>query len=208
MKLLRYFVLALALGAALLLVTDASGAGGASAPGSAVLRLSTQPNLDAKGHKVKGQLLIVANLTAADGKPLGNETITFFERVNFAGADREAMLGTAVTDSSGVAAIVYLPAQVGKHTLAAQFAGDATAAQANTTSTVQVSDVTPLFPATTVPLASVRHWLSISVLIIVVAVWVFLASLVLRVVFGIRSAGAVTAVSSEIPEYLRTSQGD
>ncbi len=208
MKLLRFFVLALALGATLLLATDASGAGGASTPGPAVLQLSTSPNLDAKGHAIKGQLLIVANLTAADGTPIGNETITFFESVNFAGADRDALLGTAVTDSTGVAAIFYQPAQIGKHTLVAQFAGNTSAAKADTTSAIQVTDVAPLYPAVTVPLASVRHWLSISVLLIVVAVWVFLVGLVLRVVFGIRSAGVVPVVSGEIPEYLRTSEGD
>lgn len=206
MKLLRFLAPLLAFAATLMLTSNATSA--ASGPSPAVLQLSTAPSLNAKGHKIKGQLLIVAKLTAADGTPLSKETVAYYERVTFAGAEREAALGTAVTDATGVAAIVYQPAQAGKHTLTVHFAGNGGATNADANSTIQVTDVVPLFPATTAPLASVRHWLSIAVLLIVVAVWVFLLGLVLRVVFGIRSAGDVSMVPDEVPEYLRTSPGD
>ncbi len=207
MKLLHFLTLILALGATLLLATNASATGEAT-PGPAVMQLSTSPVLDSKGHKVKGQLLIVATVTAADGTPLGNATVDFFEKVHFAGADRQAALGTAVTESTGVAAIPYQAAQVGKHTLTARFGGDASAASADVTSTIQVSEVVPSFTAAPVPLAFVRHWLSVGVVSVVVAVWLFLFGVLIRTVVGIRSAGTVPVASAEIPDYVRTSPGD
>lgn len=208
MKLLRLLGLALAVGALLVLTTEAGASGAAAAPGPAVLKISTAPSLDSKGHKIKGQLLIIATLTAADGNPLGNETVNFFEGMNFAGANREAALGTAVTDSTGVAAIAYQPAQVGKHTLIARFAGGANAAKADVTSTFQVSEVVPPFPPAAVPLKFVRRWLSVAVVTAVVAVWLFLFGVLLRTVLGIRAAGSPQVVTTEVPEYVRTSHGD
>jgi len=208
MKLLRVLGVALAVAALLILTTEAGATGAAAAPGPAVLKLSTAPSLDSKGHKIKGQLLIVATLTAADGSPLGNETVNFFEGVNFAGADREAALGTAVTDSTGVAAIAYQPAQVGKHTLIAHFAGDTNAAKADVTSSVQIAEVVPPFPPASVPLEFVRRWLSVAAVTGVVAVWLFLFGVLFRTILGIRAAGTVQVVPSEVPEYVRTSRVD
>ncbi len=206
MKLFRFLALTLMVVALMVMATDATSAAGA--PGQAVMTLSTSPSLDSKGHAIKGQLLIVVKLASADGKPLGNETVSFFESVNFAGANREAALGSAVTDSTGVAAIAYQPAQTGSHTLVARFAGDATAGQAVTTSAVKVTNVVPLFPEAPLPLGFVRHWLGFAVLAVVVAVWVFLLGLLARTVVGIRSSGVVAAVPSEVPEFVRTSEGD
>lgn len=210
MKRLSFLPAALSLSIAvmLFLVQGAYASGPAPQPGPAAMKLNTAPSLDGKGHKIKGQLLLVVTLTAADGTALNNETVDFYEQVTFVGSEREAKLGTATTDSTGRAAIAYRPSQTGPHTLVARFAGDQSASKTDITSTIKVSDVVPPFAPQAAPLASVRQWMTVGVAMVVVGVWMFLFGILLRVILGIRAAARVPVVSGEIPEYLRTSQGD
>jgi len=208
MKRLSFLAAALSIAAMLFLVLGTSVSESASQPSPATMTLNTAPSLDGKGHKITGQLLLVVTFTAADGTALNNKTVDFYEHVTFVGSDREAKLGTATTDSTGVAAIAYRPAQNGQHTLVARFAGDEAAAKTETTSTIKVSDAVSPFAPKAAPLASVRQWLSVGVAMVVVGVWMFLFGILLRVVLGIRAEARVPVVSGEVPEYFRTSQGD
>ena len=102
MRLRSMLVLAVILGGSLLVAFPDGGALAASPPPAATrLALATTPLLDHKGHVIPGKYLVVATLTAADGKPLSNQSITFFEQQEFLGTMRQVGLGMATTDATG-----------------------------------------------------------------------------------------------------------
>lgn len=194
MRLRSMLVLAVILGGSLLVAFPDGGALAASPPPAAArLALATTPLLDHKGHVIPGKYLVVATLTTADGKPLSNQSITFFEQQEFLGTMRQVGLGMATTDATGTAAVAYQPAQAGAHALAARFVGDAQVAAADANTTLTAARVVSPFPAQPAPLASVRHWLEIGVVLLVVAFWAFLAGMFLWTVGGIRSAARSAA---------------
>lgn len=188
MKLLTKLAVALVLVlASLVLLADAVTAAPVQ-PSRTGLDVTTAPRLDPKGQPMVGQYLVVATLKTADDKPVANETVSFFEQIQFLGATRDALIGTVTTDSDGTAVVAYQPTQVGEHTLIARSTGDAQYAKSETKSTLDVSQVVSPFPAVVVPLASVRMGLTIGVGLIVVAVWAFLIGLAVRAFTGIRAA--------------------
>jgi hypothetical protein len=168
----------------------APSAGAANETGT-VLTMSTSPRLDSKGHKIAGQYLVIVNLATSTGQPVTNRTVDIVERVQFVGRSREAALGAATLDSTGVGAIAYQPAANGTHTLIARFRGDADFAQSEVTNDMRVADAVPPFAQEPAPLASVRHWLGVGVVAFVAAFWIVLLGLALRTSLGLWQAGRV-----------------
>ena len=172
----------------------------AKATGSA-LALQVSPRTDDNGKVVKGQLILTATLTSADGKPITNQPITFYESVTFLGQPREALLGTATTDSTGVAGILYQPAQKGSNLILVRFAGS-TAYQASQAQTnLDVDEVVSPFAVETVPLAAVGTGLTVAFAVLVVGAWAILLGVFLRTITGIR-ATARTAESAVAGKQL------
>jgi hypothetical protein len=185
-------ILAVFLAGALVLVHPSGTIFGASAQGAVTsLAVSATPLLDQEGHATRGQYLVVAVLTSANGQPVNNKQVAFFEQVTFMGAVRAVTLGKAMTDSTGTAAVAYQPAQVGSHTLHAKFGGDSqyAASQGETSLQVQAADLVAPFSPQSMPLASVGQWLAKAVELSVLLFWLFLVGLFLWTVLGIRSAG-------------------
>lgn len=190
MKLLTKLAVALALvlGSLVLLAETVTAA--PAQPDPTGLAVTTAPRLDPKGHAMAGQYLVVAILKTADGKVVDNQPVTFYEQMQFLGASRDALIGTATTDSTGTAVVAYQPTQAGQHTLVARSAASAQYAQSETKSTLQVSRVVSPFPVFSEPLASLRTGLTIGVVLIVASVWFFLAGLAVRAILGIRAESA------------------
>lgn len=151
------------------------------------IELSASPALDNRGHAVKGQFLISATLTTADGRFVVNSPVQFVENVEFFG-QRSADLGSSVTDSTGYAAVVYQPSQTGQHTIIARFGGDSQHAASDATYALNATDVVPPFIAPPLPLASVGKWLSVSMAVLGVAFWLVLLGVLGRTVWRIRTA--------------------
>jgi len=187
MKLLTKLAVALVLvlGSLMLLAETVTAA--PVQPDPTGLSVTTAPRLDPKGHPMVGQYLVVATLKTADGTAVENQPVSFYEQVQFIGQMRDALIGTATTDSTGTAVVAYQPVQTGVHTLVAHSAASAQYAQSATTSTLQVSQVVSPFPAVIEPLASVRAALTIGVALVVIVVWAFLIGLAVRAITGIRA---------------------
>ncbi len=92
------------------------------------LTLSADPRMDGRGRPVKGQLILSATLTNAAGKPINNKAVNFYQQVELMG-QHDAFIGTASTDATGVAALLYEPAQSGPQQLKARFPGGPTSAR-------------------------------------------------------------------------------
>jgi hypothetical protein len=135
----------------------------------------------------KGRLALSARLTTADGKPLSNQSITFFLHVDLFG-DREALLGVATTDSTGLATISYQPAQAGRQTIAARFAGVSDFATSNASAEIQVDQAVPALQDEPLPFAGLRERLPAGLVVLVMSVWVVLLGVFVGTVRGIRRA--------------------
>jgi len=192
--------LVLALAALAVFGTELAFAQTAAATGTK-LNLQSGPRVDENGNIVKGQLILTATLTTADGKPVSDQSIRFFEQVTFMGGPREALLGTATTDSTGVAAIQYQPAQKGTDQIVARFAssGDYQAAEAHLS--LDVNEVVAPFTTQPVPFAAVGTGLSVAFALLVVGACAVLLGVFLRTVIGIRAAArpAASRVAAEVP---------
>lgn len=148
------------------------------------LSVSQPANGGAKGH-----LTVSATLTTQAGKALSGELINFYQQTDLFGP-RDALLGTATTDSSGYAAIDYQPAQTGSQVIKVRFSGDVHTAAADASRTIQVRDVIPPYTPDPLPLAQIRQWLPLGLASLVLGTWAVLLGVSLRTVLGIRAARA------------------
>jgi hypothetical protein len=142
---------------------------------------------DQNGRPVPGQLLLIGRLTTTDGQPVNNQAVLFYQVVEFFGP-RDADLGTATTDSTGNAVVVFQPAQPGPQTIKAYAPGSAVHQPAVTELTVTVATVVPPFESAPPPLALLRPWVPIGLGGLMLATWVTL--LAVLVVTMVQIAGA------------------
>jgi hypothetical protein len=182
-----------------------------SSPKEAKVKVNVTPRLDQKGRKVPGQLLVVASLETSDGKPLSDQSFEVFERGQFMGALRDAKVGTAMTDSTGVGAVLFQPAVSGRHTLVARSQGNSEFVASEGTATIEASEVIAPFPEEPQPLTGVRRWLGISVGFVGVVFWAVVLGMFVRTVLGIRAAapalladGMTASATVSVPEIQDT----
>jgi hypothetical protein len=135
----------------------------------------------------RGHLTLRATLTTAEGKPLGDRQVTFYQQVDLFGT-RDALIATGSTDSTGFAAVDYQPVENGTQTIKARFLGDGGAASIETSTTITVRDAVPVYTPDPLPLATVRQWLPVGLATLVLATWAVLLGVTLRTVLGIRRA--------------------
>lgn len=163
-------------------------AAGAAAPMATTLKLDAGPRMD-KGVRVKGQLILSATLTSADGKPLSDRSVTYYQAVDLFGS-RDALLGSATTDSTGNATLLFIPAQPGSTKLKARFEGNPQFKRAEAEEVEQVSDAVVPFRQQAPPLAVVATWASYGVGVLAFAAWAVLLGVLLRTAVGIRRAAS------------------
>lgn len=151
--------------------------------------------------RTQGHLTLAASLATAEGKPLSNRSIEFFQGVSLFGA-REAYLGAAITDATGTAVIAFQPAQAGRHEITARFLGDDGYARAESSGAIEVREVAPPFRSRPLPFAGFAEWLPYALGALILAIWVVLASVFLRTAQGVRAA----ARASQAPSAVRASR--
>ena len=128
---------------------------------------------------------IAVSAQLSDGShPLGNEPVEFDIAANFFG-DRQVNLGTAPTDATGTATLVYQPSWDGAQVITAHFKGDGPHAQADITKTINFSGPVPQYAPEPVGLAPVRQWVTPVVGIGIVIFWTILLFVGLRTLLGI-----------------------
>ena len=148
---------------------------------------ATRLTLSGPAKGAKGHLTLRATLSTEAGKPVTGKLVSFYEHVQLFGG-REALLGSATTDSTGYAAIDYQPVETGSEAITVQFGGDDELAASHATSNINVTDATPVYSPEPLPLASVRQWLPLGLASLVLATWAVLLGVSLRTIRGIRSA--------------------
>jgi hypothetical protein len=152
------------------------------------LKLSGAPRLDQRGNPRKDQYLLTARLSTADGKPLNNRLLEFSQRVELIGA-RDSVIGTANTDSTGTANLVFLPAQGGSQSFAVWFKGSDGYASSQASAALDLGQVEPPFEPEPLPFGLMRQWLPIGLASLVAATWVVLIGTLAVAVRDIRRAG-------------------
>ncbi len=191
-----------------LAILGVSGTEGVSAKALAAtgtkLTVQDTPRVDENGNIVRGQLILTATLTTADGKPVSDQQVQFYEQVTFMGGQREALLGTATTDSTGAAAIQYQPAHVGTDTIIVRFASSGGYQAAESQLQLDVTDVVPPFTTEPAPFSSVGTGLSIAFALLVVGTWAILLGTLLRSVIGIRAAARTLAAYVTPPNFAES----
>jgi hypothetical protein len=189
----RLAMLVIALTVMLILQPAGHGLAQNQQPEATKIDLTVDPALDDRGHALAGQYAVTVVLTTADGRYVANQPIQIVETVNFFGA-RSETLGSAVTDGTGNASVLYQPSQVGSHKIVARFAGDNQYAASTSNTTLDATTVVPPFAVERSPLASVGTWLSVFLAVLGVAFWIVLLGVLGRTVWRIRSAAGATRV--------------
>ena len=140
----------------------------------------------------RGQLVLGATLTTAEGKPLSDREVEFYQQAEFFGA-RDALLGTTTSDATGVALLVYQPAVRGRQVIKARFAGGGGLVPAEATATIEVREIVEPFEAEEIPLAVVREWLPSALGLVVAIVWTVLFGVLIKAVVEIKLAARSAA---------------
>jgi hypothetical protein len=162
------------------------------------LHVTSQPMTDQNGRPMPGRLLLISRLTTADGQPVSNQAVLFYQVVEFFGP-RDADLGTATTDSTGTAVVVFQPAQPGSQTIKAYVVGSADYQAALTELTVTVATVVPPFESAPPPLALLRPWVPIGLGGLMLATWVTLLAVLVITMVRIASAAKGPVVTASPP---------
>ena len=141
---------------------------------------------------------------AHGGEAVEGATVTFYMDGSFGGIDGEVILGQAVTDENGVAALSYQPRSAGEHQLRVEYlTPDAGEPEETTWSHTVTGATEQLYRSSAgVQIPGLNVWLLIAV---VAAVWVILLSVAVRV---ITIANAPTDAGARSPASRSGATGD
>jgi len=125
---------------------------------------------------------------AHGGEAVAGATVTFYMDGSFGGIDGEVILGQAITDENGIAALNYQPRSAGEHQLRVEYLTPGASEPEETTWSHTVTGASEqLYRSSAgVAIPGLNVWLLIAV---VASVWTILLSVALRVV-AIANAGS------------------
>jgi hypothetical protein len=142
-----------------------------SSPGPNAARVTLDARLSTK--PTQGYILS-ARLQSADGKPLNEVPVRYYEIVDLFG-QREMFLGETTTDGQGDGSFIYLPAQLGPHEIVARTPGRAPATRNETRITLDAQVAAASYRTEAPPLAAFSAILPYVVGALVFSVWALLA---------------------------------
>lgn len=155
----------------------------AATQANSAMTLTQTVETDRQGNE---SIVLNAKLTRADGYPLSERNVSFFETVNLFGTARIS-LGSAVTSAVGIASLTYDTRQPGEHQFTAVYGGDDITTSSIVNATFDLENLPampPLYPPT--GMESITRWTLPVVGLVVLAVWSLLLGVVVYVVRGIR----------------------
>jgi hypothetical protein len=165
-----------------------AGARGALAdgpPGAAPVTMTfEQPEAKGEGNG----LSLSVRLVSGDGEPITRQPVEFFVTTDLFDA-RPVALRSAVTNADGVATVTYTPTWDGDHRITAQFPGNESFRPTEATSVLNVSGVPSSYVPPAEPLSPLRQWATPGAVAVVLAVWLVLAAVPVRVGWGVWRAG-------------------
>lgn len=148
---------------------------------------STRLTLSASAGR-GGTVLVMAELTGAQGEPLESQAVSLFIGTNFLGG-RPALIGTEKTDSTGVATFVYEPTSVGEQKLEARFGGGGGQEKASAATVFTVAALPPSADphgAGTTPLVVIWRLVGYAAALVTITIWALLIGTLIWVRSGIR----------------------
>ena len=165
--------------AALVLLAVAGAALPAAAATGTTLALSSTSPATHQGVELTARV-------ATDAAPMPGATVNFYVHVEeFAGAP-ELLIGTATTDSAGVASITYQPTWAGTQNFVASALDGSGAVLATASLAVQAARTDPFAGAVQSlrPDGLIGRWVVLVLLSLVIGMWLTLIALVVRVQQG------------------------
>jgi hypothetical protein len=130
---------------------------------------------------------LAVDLGTADGAPLAGATVTYYLHMSFAGVEGDGVIGRAVTDDAGVAAIHYLPRAAGLHEVRIEYLAPGAATIEEVLGTFDVAGGEQLYrSAGGVDIPGIGPGLLMAVL---GGVWLLLLSVAFRLVGIVRASG-------------------
>lgn len=188
----RTFLVAAAASASLLIASMALMADVASADEPDATAATTIEVLTTRRGDDGVLVEVPARLTDAEGQPLGNLPVYFFESSTDFFGERPVELGSATTDATGTALLYYVPASEGVHEITAQFYGNATYKPAESVSSIDVEGSVLLYEPEPTELQTISDLAPLGAVAVAALVWAALGVVLIVVVGGIRRAGRVT----------------
>jgi hypothetical protein len=190
MRLLRLPALIALLGALLGVAILSSPVAAAAPAGTLTLQAGPAP-----GRPQAVQL--TARLLGADGRPVGSEPVTFTIRdADFGGI--QVPVGSATTNTAGLATVTYTPRWTGTLAFTAQLGGDATLSSAPATAAFAATSAVPAYHVAPAPLAGLRFGVAWAIEALTVAVWLMLAIVLISVVRGLPRLAAAVPEAGEL----------
>ena len=152
------------------------------------------PDVTLAGVETGGSVQLTATIKSPAGTSVPKAAVTFLlSTTEFGTPARLVPLGSATTDNTGVATLMFAPRVTGNQGFAATYTGAGTKPVTSSTAVVAVTVAQSLYhPAPAKPLASVGDVLVLALFAIVAAIWLTLATQIWRVRRVCRSAGQVT----------------
>lgn len=135
-----------------------------------------------------GGISLSVRLASANGEPVARQPVEFFVTPVFLG-ERPVLIRAALTNSDGVASVIYEPTWDGEHRITALYAGDDTHEPIEATSVLQLTGVPQAQLPADEHLNPLRRWATPGAIVVVLSVWSMLAFVAYRVGWGIWSAG-------------------
>ncbi|RJO61378.1 MAG: Ig-like domain repeat protein [Dehalococcoidia bacterium] len=155
----------------------------AAAQAKSDLTLTYEVQTDRQG---KESLVLLAKLKRADGYPLSQREILYFENTDLYGSARIS-IGSATTSAVGVAALKYETRQAGEHQFTALYGGDETTEFAIVNATLDLQNLPALDPLEKlVGMEKISYWSMLGVGVVVLVVWSLLAGVFFGTIAGIR----------------------
>ena len=130
---------------------------------------------------------LAVDLGTADGAPLAGATVTYYLHMSFAGVEGDGVIGRAVTDAAGVAAIHYLPRVAGLHEVRIEYLAPGATTVEEVLGTFDVAGGEQLYrSAGGVDIPGINPGLLMAVL---GGVWLILLSVAFRLIGIARASG-------------------
>jgi hypothetical protein len=131
---------------------------------------------------------LAVSLGTPEGAPLAGATVTYYLHMSFAGVEGEGVIGRAVTDDDGVAAIHYLPRAAGLHEVRIEYLAPGAETVEEVLGNFDVAGGTQLVrSAGGVDIPGINPGL---LMVVLGTVWLILLSVAFRLVGIARAGGA------------------
>jgi hypothetical protein len=144
--------------------------------------------------------VVLAAKLLGQGQPVAGEPVTFYVVTTVFG-ERLMMIGSALSDATGTASLLYRPTWSGDYTVVARFAGGGELGASEVTFHFEANDIESPYHPAEFGIDPIRTWLPVFVGIVLLTVLFVLGFATFTTVAGIRAAAATAPVAQPLPPW-------